>query len=389
MRMKKTIVFPFVLFMMLYSVQAQETTTIEEITSNPGRYHHQSVRFEGYVQRYVASSAATTSFYIIQGEYGASLRVNTSDGSPRIFARYRVQGTIVIEDRTPLVIEISRTRLEEGGLSLTVTSVPQAGGSILPSDRLNLEEGQPVQLRANPAQNYRFEKWIHNGMEIGYNEMLEFTMPGDNAFLEAHFKREFPVMWVAIGGLVVVAIVLVVLLLRPKSKPDQPAFDDYGPDPGAHQFSPDPSSGDTMQVNPGQDYDTIRFEPDVPPTMQFIPGKLEILNGPDKGKTFMLAGYPTPDGSISSIGRDHSGWEDQSALSGGRKYAHVRIKDDSRTLSRMQAEMIYRNGKLYLKNLSSVNPSQVDGADVAINDIAEVKSGSKIKAGFIEFRYQE
>jgi hypothetical protein len=315
--MKKLLFSALIVVFNIQFCFGQSVVAIEDITSNPGSFHHERVVFEGFITRYVAGTASTSSYYEIQGDYGARIRVNTSESAPKINARYRVVGTITIYNQEPLVIETNKSLLEE-----------------------------PPVIISN-----------------GGGESDDNTM-----------------MIVIIIGLVVIAGLIIFFLN--KSRTAQPVA------PAPEPFLP-PSmptdGGSTMIINKGQSYDTIKFESSVPATMKFIPGKLEIINGPDKGKAFMLAGYPTPDGSVSSIGRDYEGWE--SALSGGRKYAHIRIKDESKTLSRMQAEIVYKNGKVFLKNLSSVNPSQVDGCEVPTNETMEIKTGSVIKAGFIEFRY--
>jgi hypothetical protein len=312
--MKKNYTLLFALLFGFTAIHGQQTT-IENITTNPGRFNHERVVIEGFVTKYVAGTATTSSYYELQGDYGARIRVNTSDPAPQINKRYRVTGTVTMHMQEPLIIEVSKTLLDD-----VITPPPP------------------------PPQS-------------------------DNTM-----------MIVLIVGLAVVAGLIIFFLNRPKPAPAVAEV-------GTSSVPPSlPPSGDTVIINKGESYDTIKFESTVPSTMKFIPGKLEIINGPDKGKSFMLAGYPTPDGSISSIGRDHEGWD--KSLSGGRKYAHIRIKDDSKTLSRMQAEIVYRSGKVYLKNLSNVNPSQADGYDVPVNEMVEVKSGSVIKAGFIEFRYQ-
>ena len=42
---------------------AQQQTSIEEITASPNRFNHEEVIFEGFVTRYVAGTATTSSYY--------------------------------------------------------------------------------------------------------------------------------------------------------------------------------------------------------------------------------------------------------------------------------------------------------------------------------------
>ncbi len=378
--MKRLLMLPVFLVLMIPSIiiQGSESTTIESIVGNPGPFHFSSVDFEGIVQRYQRGYAASTSFYVIRGDYGAEIRVNTRREPPQIYSRYRVTGTVIIEDRVPLIIETGRD-IVNGRPVLTVVAEPEGGGEILPAQRFDLNPGDTVELHARSNRNYGFRQWTIGENIISTQENLVFEMPSSNTTIIAHFNRGFPLIPVIIIALIVIIVVIIVLSLRLRRKPIDEPYDKQEPKPGTEKKHPDST----------EKYDTIKFSPSVPKTMRFIPGKLEVLNGPDKGKALMLAGYHTPEGSIASIGRDYQDWESHSALQGDRKFAHIRIRDESRTLSRMQAEFIYRDGKLYLKNLGSINPSQVDGNNVQVNELAEIKDGSKIQAGYIEFCYHQ
>jgi hypothetical protein len=115
----------------------------------------------------------------------------------------------------------------------------------------------------------------------------------------------------------------------------------------------------------------------APKTMVFIPGKLEIVNGNDAGKQFVLSAYPAPTGAIVSIGSREE--------TGDRKFSHIRLME--KTVSRAQAEFIYRDKKLYIKNLSKTNYTQLDGTDLQPEELGEVVPGSKIRMGELVFQY--
>ena len=97
----------------------------------------------------------------------------------------------------------------------------------------------------------------------------------------------------------------------------------------------------------------------------------------DKGKSFKIAGYPTPSGNVVSIGREE--------IQGERKYAHIQL--NQKTISRKQAEIISIEGKLYVKNISETNYTQVDGIELKPNEKVELKPNSTIRTGEIEFQY--
>jgi len=127
-----------------------------------------------------------------------------------------------------------------------------------------------------------------------------------------------------------------------------------------------------------QEYKTIRIETDGPETMVLMPGLLEILNGPDKGKSFKMSGYPTSEGSVVTIGREN--------VFGTRKYAHIRLLE--RTVSRKQAEIVFKNNMMFIKNLSETNMTQVDGRVLDPNAMTELKPGMVIRTGEVEFLYK-
>lgn len=370
----------FLLFAMIGTLAfAQQQTSIEEITASPNRFNHEEVIFEGFVTRYVAGTATTSSYYEVQGAYGARIRVNTSGPAPRINDCYIVTGTVTIHDDAPLVIEKRKIECDRG-YRLTLLVNPQGGGVVSPVGTTVVGEGNTIELSATANSWYRFTGWTIGNEVLSTNETLSFRMPAADTVITANFDQRIYFIGGVIIILVIIALIIIFFLYRPrKTIPPPPAYEEKEEPVG-------PQDKETIVIHKDQNYDTIRLQTKAPATVKFIPGELEILNGLDKGKSFMMAGYPTPDGNVATIGRDHDGW--QNLVPAERHYAHIRIKDESNTLSRMQAELIQRSGKLYLKNLSKVNPTQVDGEDVPVNEVVEVKPNATIKAGFIEFRYK-
>jgi pSer/pThr/pTyr-binding forkhead associated (FHA) protein len=114
--------------------------------------------------------------------------------------------------------------------------------------------------------------------------------------------------------------------------------------------------------------------------MKFIPGTFVITSQEDKGKSFKIPGFHTPDGSVVTIGRED--------VNNERRYAHIRIADKFATVSRKQAEILFAFDKLYVKNLSATNYTVVDGYELKPNERREISAGSIIKMGELEFTYQ-
>ncbi len=87
----------------------QTKTTIESIAENPEQYSGENVEFEGFVTRYVDSPTVTTSFFEMQGYYGARILVTTSENQPGINNFYRVTGILTLNpQRRSMLVETKR-----------------------------------------------------------------------------------------------------------------------------------------------------------------------------------------------------------------------------------------------------------------------------------------
>jgi len=180
------------------------------------------------------------------------------------------------------------------------------------------------------------------------------------------------VLYLALGALIIVLFILVFFYVSRKkqisSTPSQ-----IQPISTSGQFhSPSSSS---------QDFKTIKITRADPKTMKFIPGKLEIISDEDKGKSFRIAGFPTAEGSIVTLGRE--------AVKGEREYAHIQIDDKFKTVSRKQAEIREKDSKIFVKNLSSSNITQLNGKELAEGELVEIKFNDVIKMGELEFKYSK
>jgi hypothetical protein len=131
---------------------------------------------------------------------------------------------------------------------------------------------------------------------------------------------------------------------------------------------------------PPSDLKTVRIMAPSPMTMRYVPGELVLLSGEDRGKSFKIAGFPTPEGSVVTMGRE--------PVTGERAYAHIQIDEKFHTVSRKQAELVWKDRKLYVKNLSDTNPTQVNGVEVKSGKPVHLKPGSIVRAGELEFEYK-
>lgn len=125
------------------------------------------------------------------------------------------------------------------------------------------------------------------------------------------------------------------------------------------------------------EFKTIKIASSTEKTLKFIPGQFIVLSGRDRGKPIRVAGFPTPEGSIVTIGRE--------PIIGERAYAHIQL--ELQTISRKHAELNFRDKKLYIKNLSETNPTIVNEKELATGEEAEIALDSELRLGEIKFKY--
>lgn len=315
-KLKTSILFAFAIFIFNSSVcqSNQNATTkdsvelltkprIKDITDNPGKYIQEKVEIEGVVTQYVEGNTATTSYYSLQGNYGGLIKVNTSASSPITLSRYKVTGTIILDQKTRRPVLIEDTRVPLSGMPKILTYGLLVAGVLL-------------------------------------------------------------------------ILVLVIFILRNR----KPALkgSEANTQPITKTNVPD-SSGTPKSSVADEDYATIKISTGAPPTMVLVPGRLEIIAGTDKGKSFKIAGYPGPEGSVVTIGREE--------VHGEKKFAHIQLME--KTVSRKQAEIIHTNKTLYVKNLSTTNQTEIDGKPISTGEQVELLAGSVIKTGEVEFKYTQ
>ena len=138
---------------------------------------------EGLVTQYTAASEGTTAYYILKGEYGRPIQVNTSFKKPIINRKYRVKGIVKANPLTdqPYLVEIKKTMiipvwifLTVGGIILLILGVLLV---FLLGDRLKggtREAGAPQEgAPSDPAYNDDFKtvKIVTDGMDATLKEI--------------------------------------------------------------------------------------------------------------------------------------------------------------------------------------------------------------------------
>lgn len=135
----------------------------------------------------------------------------------------------------------------------------------------------------------------------------------------------------------------------------------------------------TIPYKPNSSFSTVTVPISLPNTMKYIPGELIFTKGPDTGKRVKIAGLPGPNGAVTTIGRDQ--------VTGSQQFAHIQIDPQYKTVSRKQAEIIYRDGKIFLCNRADVNFTILNSKTMGVGEMRELKNGDVIRMGEIEFRF--
>lgn len=135
-----------------------------------------------------------------------------------------------------------------------------------------------------------------------------------------------------------------------------------------------PSEQESRSV---EEFKTVKIAASTDKTLKFIPGQFIVLTGKDRGKPFRVSGFPTPEGHVITMGRE--------PVEGDRAYAHIQL--DVQTVSRQHAELVYKDRKLFIKNLSETNPIQVNNEEVPVGIEKELELDSELRVGEIRMKY--
>lgn len=121
---------------------------------------------------------------------------------------------------------------------------------------------------------------------------------------------------------------------------------------------------------------TLRLERAIDGTLQFLPGRLEIIEGREVGQELKFVRTPGPDGTSVTFGR-----------SAGSPYRHVQLHEA--TVSRLHAKMALDGKTWSLFNLSGTNPVVLNGTPLAGEGTSAVlREGDRIEMGEVVFRFR-
>jgi pSer/pThr/pTyr-binding forkhead associated (FHA) protein len=136
---------------------------------------------------------------------------------------------------------------------------------------------------------------------------------------------------------------------------------------------------------------SVRYWRPADGTLQFLPGRLEVIAGRDAGQEIRFVRTPGPDGTRVTFGRAE-----------GAPYRHVQLREP--TVSRAHARMTLELGGVAddrdgrsagsgwrLENLSATNPVVVNGRPLAADGgdgcSVVLREGDRIEMGEVVFRF--
>jgi pSer/pThr/pTyr-binding forkhead associated (FHA) protein len=122
--------------------------------------------------------------------------------------------------------------------------------------------------------------------------------------------------------------------------------------------------------------ETLRFALPDEGTLRFLPGRLEVVAGPDAGREIRFVAPPGVGDTVEiTFGRTE-----------GPAYRHVQLL--ARTVSRRHAVMVLSDDHWSLQNLSATNPVLLNGRALAADEIAPLLvDGDRIEMGEVVFTF--
>jgi len=120
---------------------------------------------------------------------------------------------------------------------------------------------------------------------------------------------------------------------------------------------------------------TVRYQRPAERTLQFLPGRFEVVAGKGLGTEIRFVRTGGPDGSSVTFGRAE-----------GPQYRHVQL--DAPTVSRRHAQMRWDGARWSLTNLSATNPVSINGVALPGEGTAiDLADGDRVEMGEITFRF--
>lgn len=128
--------------------------------------------------------------------------------------------------------------------------------------------------------------------------------------------------------------------------------------------------------SPRLDGRTVRFSVPTDATLQFLPGRLEIIRGEDAGREIRFVRTAGVEGAEITFGRHE-----------GAPFRHVQLHDA--TVSRQHAVLRLTQGRWMLTNRSTTNPVVHNGRTMGDGESQALGTGDTVEMGQVVFRFRD
>lgn len=157
----------------------------------------------------------------------------------------------------------------------------------------------------------------------------------------------------------------------------------YPQAPAARAVEPAARIANSVQQAPSRpnlqqawaDGQAVRFNVPVDGTLQFLPGRLEIVSGQEPGREVRFVRLPDAPEPEITFGRNE-----------GPMYRHVQLRDA--TVSRLHARIVLRGSAWTLTNLSTTNPVMLNGVVLGDGEAHVLADHDRVDMGEVVFRFR-
>jgi hypothetical protein len=119
----------------------------------------------------------------------------------------------------------------------------------------------------------------------------------------------------------------------------------------------------------------VRYQVPQDGTLQFLPGRLEVIGGVDTGRDVRFVHLPGPEGDVITFGRSE-----------GPPYRHIQLREA--TVSRNHARLRFEQGAWHLTNLSATNPVVLNDHTLGVGEEHRLTDGDRVEMGEVVFAFR-
>jgi len=341
---------------------------VKEVREHIGKFKNEKITIAGFINRFEESDARSTHFYRLRDDWGDAITVRTESGLPEVGKRFSVQGVVTITTSLP------KRRAVQGVVPVDEDTIFIAESSRSEIMQGPTEEEIKKKLVSGPLSSAEaalkagnFPEAIQYGNQVLSLDSVNQRAKQINSIAQQNIDEQnnkIKKMWVLISVagvifLILLGVLIFVLMRRYKTK--------------------DEIVSETIMPDFVEEGKTVVMKRPPEGTMKLIPGKFVVLKGDDLMKEirFQLPNDMTT--KEFTFGRQE--------IPDQNPYGHVQLK--AKTVSRIQAKLIYTDKGFMLINNSTVNPTAINGRSLKENESVNLNDGDVISMGEVEFKYEK